>query len=384
MKNWIIAALVAVIAIGGALGAFAATQQTDANVDVTVWQRVSDGSLYLSTRPEGGTWTTHQTALDMSQRSRSGNFRQGSAITVSVPVTVETPDAPEPTSTPTPTSTPGALASDRTGTVTVRVWENTSDGQLWISAIKDGQEHHAYRLDLDAGPVENTAGERFRYGDMAFPLMVERVEVDRCSPVDITNLTRGVFQVSHPAPGGGSYTGTAWHVSGGLFMTAGHVVDKEPRPTWVTLRNRHYTLRAKVIDFVGWLDGDLAVLRVYDPPASLPSVGPSGGGDGYFPGGIVTAAGYPQGHTALVARVWSDVTFLDTALYRQGNLYVRGSESSYYLSGTTGPGSSGGPVLDACSQMEGMIVAGGTDPPTTRFIDIETILNAFWRAVLAD
>ncbi len=104
MKNWIIAALVAVIAIGGAIGAFAATQQTDANVEVTVWQRVSDGSLYLSTRPEGGRWTTHDTALDMSQRSRSGNFRQGSAITVSVPVTVEVPDQP-PAETDTPTAT---------------------------------------------------------------------------------------------------------------------------------------------------------------------------------------------------------------------------------------------------------------------------------------
>ena len=91
MKNWIIGALVDVIAIGGTLGAFAASQtvETEANVEVTVWQRVSDGALYLSTRPEGGSWATHETQLDMSALSRSGNFRQGSAIAVAVPVTVE-------------------------------------------------------------------------------------------------------------------------------------------------------------------------------------------------------------------------------------------------------------------------------------------------------
>ena len=97
MKNAIIAALIAVIAVGGTLGALAATQTVDttANVEVTVWQRVADGSLYLSTRPEGGTWTTHETALDMSQLSLTRRFRQGSAITVAVPVSV-TVDIAEP------------------------------------------------------------------------------------------------------------------------------------------------------------------------------------------------------------------------------------------------------------------------------------------------
>ena len=91
-KNLVIAALVAVIAVGGALGAFAGppsqTVETEAIVEVTVWQRVSDGALYLSTRPEGGSWDTHQEPLDMSALSRSGNFRQGLPVTVVVPVTV--------------------------------------------------------------------------------------------------------------------------------------------------------------------------------------------------------------------------------------------------------------------------------------------------------
>lgn len=91
MRRSIALALVAIIAVGGALGAFAATQtvETEVNVEVTVWQRVSDGSLYLSTRPEGGRWTTHPEPLDMSALSSSGRFRQGSAINLAVPVRLE-------------------------------------------------------------------------------------------------------------------------------------------------------------------------------------------------------------------------------------------------------------------------------------------------------
>ena len=94
-KNLIIATLVAVIGVGGVLGAFAGpptTVETEAIVEVTVWQRVSTGELYLSTRPEGGAWHTDQEPLDMSALSRSGNFRQGRPVTVVVPVTVEIAD----------------------------------------------------------------------------------------------------------------------------------------------------------------------------------------------------------------------------------------------------------------------------------------------------
>ena len=56
MKNAIIAALIGALAIGGALGAFAATRtvQTEGTVEVRVWRSVSTGNLYLSTRPEDG------------------------------------------------------------------------------------------------------------------------------------------------------------------------------------------------------------------------------------------------------------------------------------------------------------------------------------------
>lgn len=56
-----------------------------AGVEVTVWRLVSDPSLlYVSTRPEGGSWTTLDTPLDMSGLSDSGRFHQSNAVRVSV------------------------------------------------------------------------------------------------------------------------------------------------------------------------------------------------------------------------------------------------------------------------------------------------------------
>lgn len=116
MKSAIIVALIGALAIGGALGAFAATRtvETTAGVDVQVWQRVSDGELYISTRPEGGgadAWVT-SAALDMSGRSRSGRYYVSPLVTVAVPVLleveVEAPDAATPTATPQRTPVGGA------------------------------------------------------------------------------------------------------------------------------------------------------------------------------------------------------------------------------------------------------------------------------------
>ncbi len=112
MKSAIIAALIGALAIGGALGAFAATRtvETTANVEVRVWQRISDGALFLSTRPPEGDWNTTEAPLNMGELSRTGRFQQSSIITVAVPVTVEVevPDAvqAEPTRAPPPAARP--------------------------------------------------------------------------------------------------------------------------------------------------------------------------------------------------------------------------------------------------------------------------------------
>ncbi len=98
MKNLIIALLVAALAVVGGL-AYAGSVDTTADVDVTVWKHADSGGIYLSTRPAGGSWTTHNTPVDLSNlHPQYPSWYQGSAITVSVPVTVDVPDSPAPES----------------------------------------------------------------------------------------------------------------------------------------------------------------------------------------------------------------------------------------------------------------------------------------------
>ena len=99
MKTWLIVVLVALLAIGGGLGAFAASRsvETTANIEVRVWERVSDEALFLTYRGEGGRWQRYPNALDMSRVSNSGRFRTGTPVSLSVPVTVEVPIPEVPT-----------------------------------------------------------------------------------------------------------------------------------------------------------------------------------------------------------------------------------------------------------------------------------------------
>ncbi len=88
--KWVVGLLAAVLTLSAIAGAGAQQEPPEpetANVDVTVWRRVSDPSLlYVSTRPEGGRWRTLNTALDMSALSSSGNFHQSNAVRVEVPL----------------------------------------------------------------------------------------------------------------------------------------------------------------------------------------------------------------------------------------------------------------------------------------------------------
>ena len=102
MTRWFLVLLVGAIAVGSAAFAFAQNTRT-VTVEVTVWRSVADPSrIYVSTRPEGGSWHTHQEKLDMSGFSKSGNYHQSNAIEVEValPELERTPSQPTATAEP--------------------------------------------------------------------------------------------------------------------------------------------------------------------------------------------------------------------------------------------------------------------------------------------
>ncbi len=52
---------------------------------VIVWRSVSfPGRYYVSTRPEGQRWTTHNTVLDVSALSTSGRLYRGNPVAMEV------------------------------------------------------------------------------------------------------------------------------------------------------------------------------------------------------------------------------------------------------------------------------------------------------------
>lgn len=85
MKNWFIGALIGALTLS--LMGIVAAQDSTANVQVRVWQSTQDAeSLYISARPEGGSWNTLGTIpLDMSGLNSRGTFRYGD-ITLGVPL----------------------------------------------------------------------------------------------------------------------------------------------------------------------------------------------------------------------------------------------------------------------------------------------------------
>lgn len=120
-----------------------AAEESTANVEVRVWQKISDGrGIYLSARPEGGDWDALGTiplSLDDGYSS-SGKYRYGD-------ITVEG--------------------------VEVRVWQDVSDARrIYISARPEGGDWGTLGtipLPLDDG---YSSSGNYRYGDItvAVPL----------------------------------------------------------------------------------------------------------------------------------------------------------------------------------------------------------------------
>ena len=143
MGTWLPRLLTGALAIALTVAASAASASAVDNpstsetvvVEVTVWRSVSNpDALYLSTRVEGGGWRTEDTALDMSERSRSGSFHQSNEIRLEV-----------------------ALEGGATAGVEVTVWRSVSNPErLYVSTRAEGGSWRTENTVLDMSALSRS------------------------------------------------------------------------------------------------------------------------------------------------------------------------------------------------------------------------------------
>ena len=162
----------------GALAQSGPDEPTTAAVEVTVWRRISDPTLlYVSTRPEGGSWRTLNTALDMSMLSSSGRFHQSNAVLVEVP-----------------------LGRGATANVEVTVWRRISNPSLlYVSTRPEGGSWNTLDTALDMSMLSSSG--RFHQSNAVLvevpledpepPPAAECVQRDRAALVAFYNSLGG-------------------------------------------------------------------------------------------------------------------------------------------------------------------------------------------------
>ena len=139
MKNTIIAGLIAVIAIGGALSAFAASRTVETTVPLQMqfWVDVGSSSAFVSTLQEGEEWITHDFRVPLKQFPGVPTLLISERVQLSVPVkvVVEVEDAPplRPRAAAAPQFPPGEAPSGRGSCCTVRGMSDTRTAQRAIS-----------------------------------------------------------------------------------------------------------------------------------------------------------------------------------------------------------------------------------------------------------
>ncbi|MXW26077.1 MAG: hypothetical protein F4Z77_07305, partial [Dehalococcoidia bacterium] len=91
MKTAVIAALMALIAVGGAFTAFAVdrTVETTVELEVEFWVDLETSSAFVSTRQEGEQWVTHDFRVPLKEFPGLSTLLHSDPVTIAVPVSIE-------------------------------------------------------------------------------------------------------------------------------------------------------------------------------------------------------------------------------------------------------------------------------------------------------
>ena len=299
-----------------------------ANVEVRVWQRVSDANaLYISARPEGGSWRTLGTIpIAMDGLSGSRAYRYGD-ITVTVP-----------------------RAGTTAAVVEVRVWQRVrAELSLYISARPRGGSWGTLgTIPLDMSGRSSTG--TFRYGDITVRVPVPRVSAPTPTPsptpsggndgatCDFADSAQKV-EASTVLVTTSDGTGSAFYIGNGEFVTAGHVIDGV---STATLTNAHINVTARVVGYYPGVEGDVGILRASGVRlAPLEWAGRLGVGE------TVAFAGYPLDSLVSVANAGISRGIVS-------RLFTAGGVSWIQTDAAINPGNSGGPLFDECGRVAGV------------------------------
>ena len=327
------------LAVGAVAGVDAQSGAT-ANVEVRVWQRISDAeSLYVSARPEDGSWRTLGTIpIAMTGLSDSRAYRYGD-ITVTLP---------------------RAGASE--AVVEVRVWQRISDARsLYISARpRDGSWRTLGTIPLDLSGLSDSGS--YRYGDITVRVPVTGASApppppsaDACVFAErIGQVRDATFQVRNDDGSGG----TAFYIGDGEWITNHHVVEEVASTSLV-----HGDTRIGASVAGSLPDYDLALLSARPGAALVPLE--------FAPerpqlASPVTAVGFPTGvvGTPSVTRgiVSKHAPFSQFRGFAPDGVMIQ-------IDAEINPGNSGGPIVDDCGAVVGVAVLKAAASPDGRDVD---------------